>query len=614
MGRQFIVAQSQASADALTASLVNVGGGARPGGLTVVKLVWSPCVDASATLETFSTFASKIEDLLDDSGLDELVGVIDRANPAFLCAVSIGGWECLLAMLILSFPEVRWSFGLALTPRPPLPDWPEVAAATTLAQAELRGDGTALFDPSGLRNLVRKRTNLWLERSGDALRLPLRRERACVIEDETAFAYLHGCVAYRYGYRVELVTSWRQMSALFGGEGSHGFAILIEDLNLHFPDRRLGIHLSELEARARDCPKLDSRNAAAETSRLRIVVTTGPGRSGNAAQRIHEHLNAKANGIGKLVPKPTKGMADLWEQAGQFGAHKWLSDLGAWLWPELAQSQPRGNAPQFIFPPSNHSDVEEAIAHHGASGKLGLVVERLLARARRYAAAGDNVATLITGAVVARDALEISGLRSPALSLDALALLHKLELKGECQFSGLEFHIDLSHRRREIRGAVEATSHWFDPGMQARAALNAEMKMMHGLLPILREHGQFEEEQEWMGIVRWLQAKLWAGHGWRRVFLPILLYTSAILSSLTIFFIAIAWWVTVLTVMFMVSPGGESFSCSLGNAVTSMFSLNPPYSCNDYDAPQLLVSFAIVIGFLHLGIFISHLYSVLSRR
>ena len=110
----------------------------------------------------------------------------------------------LAAMLVLTFPEVRWLF-LGATPDN------EVEAifkhhafsADNLNEVLTSGaDVVSLFDPSGLRNHIRANIKKGKETREHAKALPLRDKQCASIDDEEPYAFLHGYVGYKLGFGV----------------------------------------------------------------------------------------------------------------------------------------------------------------------------------------------------------------------------------------------------------------------------------------------------------------------------------------------------------------------------------------------------------------------------
>lgn len=522
-----------------------------------------------------------------------------------------GGWESLLAMLILAFPEFHWVFGI----------WGVSAASElgkhhSLVSLFAPDESDPMFDATGLRDWIRKRTNHCLQHElKDDLRLALRREMAAIIEEEQAYLYFNGYCAYRFGFRSDLIASWQRMKNKFGNKGKHPYWMLLEDMSLNFPDREKGIKLHCLRSeRAKNCPQLNSSDAAVEQSHHRVLITTGQTRPGDdTLSRNRAYLREKAHGRGALVLKPASGLFDLWEQAGLMRRHD-------------GNAHP-GFAPSHRWPPEKPGAAGEADGH-GAPGKLLLVAEKLIERAEAIKSQVKSVGDAVLGATLATDALEMTGCRTPTTAIEALSLKHQYEVMAECQFSGVEYHIRIKPRIADITRDLEAICLWFGKSKRESARLNARMHMLNQLVRILREYNQFDEEQVCMNEVRRLHTTLWMkSQSWRYLFWLPIRYVEYLLGSFLRFVGVLGVWVLVLALLFTLNPacpntsdlGLERFGIGLENAITSFFSVGAPMQhlkiADDPSVGFVVVSIiSIVSGFLHIGVLISHLYSVVSRK
>ena len=542
-----------------------------------------------------------------------LVMLVDSVQHKKLSAIGdgLGNWHSLIAMLILTFPEVHWMFGVVLD------DFPEkhIGADHRLGKLFDVPRREYLLDPSGLRNLVRKITNNKLKETPDSYELPLRNNRSAAIDDEKAYAYLHAYTAYRFGYKGEVVTSSRLMHACFGETGQqddtpHNYQILFEDMSLSFADRETSEHVISLKDRGEKFPKLDSAKPNVENSNYRWLVTTGQTAQGEETllqknlDYLHSHKPPHKPRRSGIIFKPTSGMFDLWRKAG----------LGGKL------------APDFFLPPRVRSDSDKATSAHGAPGKLALVSETLIDRAERLLSKAASVRNAVFGAVLANDATELLGTRIPTLGIEALRLKHRFEVIAECQFSGVEYHIPLRERLAEITRDVAATCEWFGRRQRVSAALNAEMVILSDLVRVFREFGQFDEEQHCVHRTRRLHNTLWMSESsMRKLLWPALRYIEILLSSFSVFVVILVGWLVILGLLYWGAgyEGGSSwsFACGLQDSISSFFSIGPPTLPNETICKAnngwgyaLVTSAAIFLGFVHLGVFISHLYSITARR
>src|SRR5262249_51225737 len=97
-------------------------------------------------------------------------------------------------------------------------------------------------------------------------------------------------------------------------------------------------------------------------------------------------------------------------------------------------------------------------------------------------------------------------------------------------------------------------------------------------------------------------------------------YVEALVGSVQLFLVAILFWVLALTGLFYLtnewSAKDPSWVRALGWAVTCFFGIQPPTEVSTLiESGAVWVSIVgMLLRFLHWGIFISHLYSLITRR
>jgi hypothetical protein len=635
MPRFLILAQSEVTANALGAWLELLGEKGLP--IDASRIVWDWSAGREGVVDAYETLVRRVEGAArardDRLPLNHVVALVDSVCPTDLNVIDEGGsWDNLIAMLILTFPEIRWVFGVARGKGQESLWRPTVEPHHNLTSLFKPTRRDPLFDPSGLRQSVRACTNIGLRK--DDLELPTRQEIAAAIDEELPYAYLHGYTAYRFGFRADVVTTWAFMEAQFSclkeeqinssdnAPIGHEYWLLLEDMSLNFPDQPRTVHLLRLDTeRAKACCWLDSADADSEPSEHRILVTTGQTRPGDTALcKNLRYLRNKAHGRGDVVFKPACGMFDLWAKAGLF--RKWVG------------TRRRGDVPWFKWPPRRPSMSPESDTDgdktggsgHGTPGKLLLVAEALIRRAEALLGKVANMGEAVQGAVLATDALELTGGRTPTTAIQALSLKHRFEILAECQFSGVEYHVSITPRLDEIDLETRAICRWFASRQRDSAVLNSRMHILNQLVGILRQHNQFDEEQRCMNRVRHLHATLWMRERpWRYVFWLPIRYVAMLLSSFRGFVGMVVVWIIVLAVLFAWADqctarwDVDRLVKGLESAVTSFFSVGPPLqhgkqptSINEW---KVVVSgLAMISGFLHLGVLISHLYMIVSRR
>jgi len=598
MPRYLILAQSQPTANALRAWLDLLGEADR-----------SNCIlsdgppGSVGIVEAFETLVERVEQAASGGErlpLNQVIVLVDSIRPAGLSAVEeAGSWDNLIAMLILSFPEIRWVFGVMRG------EGADSCWSRTIAPqhdlASLLGPARRdpLFDPTGLRQWVRAHTKVGLQKAteGDDLELPMRHKTAAAIDEEHPCAYIHGYTAYRFGCRADVIATWSLMKARFNRReedtaeqepadchgfwhplDSHGYWLLLEDMSLKFPDKPGTCRLLDLEDRKAECSLLDSTDAARETSDHRILVTTGQTHPGDKTLRENRRYlrQKKTHGRGDVVFKPLCGMFDLWAKAR--------------LYRKQAGTARRGDAPGFVWPPpypsrqrrSDDGTTPRQDSRHGTPGKLMLIAETLIGRARALLDRVETVGDAVQGAVLATDAMELTGGRAPTTAIEALSLKHRFEVLAECQFSGVENHLSIAPRLEEIEGETTAICRWFARRQRRSATLNARMHIFNQLVATLREQNQFDEEQTCMNRVRHIHATLWMrARPWRYLFWLPIRYVQLLLTSLPTFALVLTAWVIVLAVLFAtVDPGTPPWDwASLGRGLERDRSLGHP-SCN----------------------------------
>jgi len=622
MATYLVLAQSEVTAAALCAVVRCRGQSVDP-----AQILWNrPIEEIVSSIEAYESLAHRVEFAATELGagvtLNDVVVLVDSVRPAGMSAVAEGGgWDAVVAMLVLTFPEVRWVAGVSSRVVSSASEESEGLAELlehhSLESLFTKTRRECLFDPTGLREWVRTRTNQGIARVDD-LRLPSRPDAAATIDEERPYAFWHAYIAYRFGYRADAVTSWALMKAQFDSvepqsldSKPHAYKLLLEDMSLNFADRFKELSLLRLSDRADWCKRLDSSNPLVEISEDRVLITTGQARPGDMALAENRtYLRAKATGKGRIVFKPTSGLFDLWEKCGLFQVRP--------------DSRRRGNAEGFGWPPKPPSSATNA-SGHGAPGKLILISERLISRARTLL---PNVRTLeeaVRGAVLATDALELSGSRTPTTAIDALSLKHQFEVLAECQFSGVEYHLSIGRRIEEIAVEVEAISLWFHHSRRTNAKLNAEMTILHALVRILRDYSQFDEEQICMSRIRHLHNTLWMRQSpLRNALWPLLRYLELLLSSFAVFVAIITLWVVGLSILFNEIADYNEWYAGVADTISSFFAVSGPMTTPatidqstvlETKWLHVLVScVAIFGGFIHGGVFIAHLYSITSRK
>ena len=386
------------------------------------------------------------------------------------------GWRSVLGMLILAFPEVQWAFAGSRTgnelPSKLQPCFVGQNADFSSLLEEMEGSQICpLFDPCGIRNAVRK-----ISQGTDHHVIPVRyEEQAAAIDDEREYALLHGYVAYRFGFCCHVVTSSQMMSQLFSGGDKFPIQLVFEDLFLNFADLHI-LGLSDLASRDREYPKL----AAIP---MRVIVTTGSERHHDDSRVRHNQLYMRDLNVRgtwtTVIRKPVPGIFKLWENSG-ISRH-------------VREKIRRERREIFIRLPRQDSGGREP--GHSTPGRLVEIAKLLLNRASVEQDNPRSACSLIHRALLATDALELLGGKTPTTSLLALAESHELEALAECQFLGVEGDFDVCLRLSEIRREIGALSLFYARPSREFSAWNAESSITQRLVQTFRDHNKFNEER-----------------------------------------------------------------------------------------------------------------------
>ncbi|WP_146679217.1 hypothetical protein [Pirellula sp. SH-Sr6A] len=603
-------------------------------------------------ISVYDYFIHQIESRIENHHGRCVTVLVDSVRPNDLSLVSDAAtWETLIAMLVVTFPEFRWTFAYD--------GLPEVQDKSCLDRANFtEGDKTVecifcwhnrysifhvwsdpLFDATGLRDWIRLKTNLDLERmSSEAgnlnapFQLPRRRELSAVIEDELDYAMMHAYTTYRFGFRTDVVSSWIQMEERFHIDPTgnaqtnsgntrlklpikkrHKYRVILEDMRLQFADKSAKKHLSRLEERGIHCNRLADEN---DDSDFRFMISTGQeSRSDDIWTTNKGFLKNKSNGVGGLLSKPVGGPFELWRTA------------------KLDKLLPDGVANGFDSPPAEI--MEDLYDGHGAPGKLALVARKLIDRARHKLSNGLSVSDNILSAVLANDACELLGGKTPALSLEAIKIKHAAEVRAECGFVGAGFHFDLEDRLREINKFVHATCRWYHPSVRSYAELDARATICNELVKIYSDAGQSEEQDACLAHFRWNNRRLELLQSmaqWSLIGIAlnsVLFYAEVLLVSLNRILFAFGLWIIVFCGITLVVNSlyateqlglrefpvllATQLNWMIGGSANGISSLGK--SSSDQELMLALVSIgANVVGVFHFGILISYFYSLISRK
>ncbi len=566
--------------------------------------------------EPRSAFADIAAEFSKFVAMDDLTVLVSQVHPMQMNPLLSQGAESLLAMLILAFPEVRWFFGTIRgygqlgenTGR--FDDFRKAHGLSNL----FRPAQSSLFDGAGLRDWVRQQMQDHKESADQMAYLPRRIQLAVALDEETDYAQLHAYVAFRFGFRGLPLSTKSQAVAVLGSSSAWKVpTVAFEDIFLNLPDAGHGY--SNLGGQRHiDFPKLESEEAH------RIFVSSGQRLEGDevkwAANRAYI-ADQRAHGVRvKTLHKPHAGMFRIWEKSG-------LSLLLSWS--EADGKLHCGVGDKFVWPPrwnTLNDQSQRDGGGHSCPGILVVIAQCLIDRAECLFDGAHTIADGVRGAVLTTDALELLGGKTPTMAVAALTLKHQFEVLAECQFSGVEYHFPVRQRLTEISRDMASISRWFHPSQRKRARLNGEMTTVSELVKVFRSYGQFDEEQTCMNRVRRLHNTLWMRANPPRYLLwPVIRYIEFLLGSFARFVFVLALWILLFTWLYVENAHHGGWAPGLQDAITSFFSIGQPFHQDALHgnglggAPYIWTGCAaILLGFIHLGVFISHLYTVVSRK
>lgn len=596
MPRYIILAQSDITANALSSFLNLIGEDYIAEGdknRIVCQNYLVGCDEANVL--AYKSIADRILNAVTESSepfpLNDVMILVDSVDPSSLNPMNKDEeWNPLIAMLILTFPEVKWLFGHIKNKADCC--WAAEHSLSALLAKPIRDP---LFDATGLRHYIRELTKN---------HLPARTECAAAIDEELSYSYFHAYAAYRFGYRTDAVRSWTLMQHLFGNQtkGDHGFSLLFEDVNLNFPDKPEDIHLSHFkDDRAEKCPLLKDIN---EKSKFRIIVTSGHSGSGSEQLQLNKDYvkSYKPKGFG-YVQKPVGGIFDLWTNAKLFKR----------LVPEYEEKgkRQRGHAEGFYWP---NVAKEQKNDGHSAPGRLMLIAQNLLNRSDDMRDSANKVEESIHGAVLAIDALELLGYKTPTLALQALSLKHEYEVRAEVAFLGVGHHFDLDKRLDELQEEVRVAARFFGKKMRKASELDSLVSIGNRLMLVFRDAGQFDEELQCLAKIRSWHRKL----RFLQIKNPFDVIASLFMGYAEWLMIRPANFIIMLISWFVVFWGLWRFGAGQG-ALESASSAWNTFICANPEGAKSKTDFALNAmasgwGLFHLGVFISYLYSAITRK
>ena len=514
----------------------------------------------------------------------------------------------LASLLYLSFPEIYWFFLMPFVEmkRDEYPDrkafeyfhvlfskkayLQEKKELNLTRPVEIFLHGyTPLFDPTWFRHLISKKTleNLNGTEENGKISRPFfceRKEKALVVDEELSYSYLHSYVTYKFGHRAMMITTKKLLDIIKDECNDPLFSYSFEDICLSFPDAALECEKSQQHLlRARD----NLYNFFKKIPR-RIFVTIGEHNKVKKKNRSYRQELKDKPGFRfyKMLYKPYAGIFNL-KKESKLKNPEWDKKKGS---------------------------KEAYVGGHSQPGRLGMIADILIERSTRILDQAKSSNDAIYAAMLALQAQEILGGRTATESIKAVALKHQAEVTAECMFYGVEHNFDVKRRFEEIHEELGIIGKWFGKSKRDIMIFNSELNIINELARVFRQYSQFDEEQDCLEKVRSLNRKIYRKRNkfWGWLISPIRWYFEFLVGSLARFLAAIVLWPLLFTLIYNIL--GKSIGDAFVYTVNSFFALQVTTGNGFSDFPTLLTIIPILLGFFHLGIFISHLYTIVSRR
>lgn len=434
----------------------------------------------SHLIETFRTTAAALDRVIQEQGaqeVDELTVIAESLDLSKNLLEEAGGWDSLVSMLVLAFPDLHWCFATIM----PVEDKARKALKRFHGLDSLEEDKAPysnLFDGSGLRNMIRSGVDTGrgdpklVCRSPDGVMI--------AIDDERQYANFSALVAYRNGYRCFAIDSQALALELLGGESPtlKGQKIhwSVEDCYLKFADFKKNDLPENHEKGLKDFGyRLEALKLLKERQGLTMVS------SEKELAEVHRQKeeDRKRNEMRPsrtapwTLPKPVGGLNDRkWRfhvstpdhERMESGFHPkppsspltWNSRLPRWIRCRECVSRAMSGGASYAAAQAKEN-LEKST--HSAPGRLVEVANVLIARARWLCQLADSTGSplpAIRAAVLAKDAQELLLSRTPTTSVMAIELRHEAEMRAESMFAGVVLsEEDVRDRIEEIREEVE---------------------------------------------------------------------------------------------------------------------------------------------------------------
>ena len=513
---------------------------------------------------------------------------------------SLNQWGSVISMLVLAFPEIHWVFDTPYEMRFPKVHGLDQNRSLRTVAALRHAGFSPLFDPTGLRDGIRRQIGV---QDTALFAVPRRDSCAAAIDEEQDYSLFLGYYAYRTRMRAHVVTTLQMMQQLFGTDegwfGNCNLNLVFEDVQLNFADKGDLDELSNVRERDQQFPFLLSI-----PKRLFVTSGTKGGDLGKYCQELRQGVVAGQPQDVDVLSKHIPGLFGLQKMVGIESE----CDM---------QLQARDNPP------------------HSATGRLLMIADSLTRRAARMQYNTDEISSLLQGATLALDAIELLAWSTPTTAIKALKLQHRLEVSAECSFAGVRYELKVPERFAEIEDTLaEKIAVHMEKRNREEATLNAKSGLLDSLVMIFRDFNQFDEElaslrEVWTVRIREkrrvAKSKSWWRPGrWLQLLVCVIgSYVSVLLYSFRWFMLSCSVWIVLLAALLaLTGPAGLSFLDWISFSALTFVGLGIPDSSLtlgtgtpiDKSSFAGLLLLEMVVGYVHLGIFISALYQRLSRR
>jgi hypothetical protein len=438
--------------------------------------------------------------------------------------------------------------------------------------------------------------------------LALRPRLAAAIDEEADYSFFNAYVAFRWGWRAHTVTSEALFGDLFSDSPVANLydrpSLLLEDIYLNFADRPPERHTSEIQKRDEDYEGL-------REVRKRFFVTVGRGnlRDRGIWRRNLAYFRALKR-AGKDVRVVYKPLAGVFETGSAFRMEGVRAGEGAQLSGQLERGS-RGRG-------------------HSAPGRLLVIAACLLKRAKLVLRDASSPKEAVLAATLALEARELLGWKTPTTGLEALCVQHEAEVSAESMFVGIEYNLAVQRRFREISAEVRMIAQSFHGRRQRRSAISAQLTLVERLAQRFRELHQIEEELACLAEARKLRFDFWVGEKWWRwPSWPFLRYLAVTLKSLPVFLTVVVAWAVFFGLSYwligelslkddvtfwdaMLSSWRAFFTGSSASDWTYLINKDGNGGWESFWDAWL--TFQGVVSSTNLGLLLSHLYLIVSRR